>query len=134
MLAMSGAGEFIIPSFHRLIDGMFPVGKLLEYLALQKTQLHEVVSMLPPYHTSRKTVVCPWDQKGTVMRLLNEQYRDRIVEQVDGLKVQVDPSEWVLIVPESDEAVFTIFAEAPTDEAASALADRDVRVIEGMRS
>jgi mannose-1-phosphate guanylyltransferase/phosphomannomutase len=134
MLAMSGAGEFIIPSFHRLIDAMFPVGKLLEYLALQKTRLHEVVSMLPPYHTARKSVVCPWDQKGTVMRLLNEQYRDRIVEQVDGLKIQVDPSEWVLIVPESDEAVFTIFAEGPTDDAASALVDRYVRVIEGMRS
>ncbi|HEX9077719.1 MAG TPA: sugar phosphate nucleotidyltransferase [Anaerolineae bacterium] len=134
MLAVSGAGEFIVPSFHRLIDAMFPIGKLLEFLAVQKTRLHEVVGMLPPYHTARKTVVCPWDQKGTVMRLLNEQYKDRIVEQMDGLKVQIDPSEWVLIVPESDEAVFSIFAEGPTDEAASALADRYVRVIEGMRS
>jgi hypothetical protein len=39
-----------------------------------------------------------------------------------------------LIVPESDEALFTIYAEAPTPDAATALADRYARVIEGLRS
>lgn len=133
-LAMSGAGEFIIPSFHKLIDAMFPVGKLLEYLALQKTTLADIVATLPPYYTHQVRVPCPWDQKGTVMRLLNEQCRDQIVEQVDGLKLQISENEWVLIVPESDEAVFTIFAEAKTNEGAVALADRYFRIIEGMRS
>jgi mannose-1-phosphate guanylyltransferase/phosphomannomutase len=68
------------------------------------------------------------------MRLLNEQFRDQIAEQVDGVKVQFDEHQWVLIIPESDEAVFTIFAEGPTAEIAAGLADRYARVIEGMRS
>ncbi|MCL4396133.1 MAG: mannose-1-phosphate guanyltransferase [Chloroflexi bacterium] len=134
LLAMSGAGEFIMPSFHRLIDAMFAAAKLLEFLATQRTKLSDVVATLPPYHVAQKRVACPWDQKGTVMRLLNEQYKDKIIEQVDGVKLQVDDGSWILVVPEPDEAVFTLFAEAPTDQAASALADRYVRVIEGMRS
>ncbi len=134
LLAMSGAGEFIIPSFHRLIDAIFPVGKLLEYLALQKTSLDELVRTLPPYYTSQRRVACPWEQKGTIMRLLNEQYKDRIMDQVDGLRIQLDDSGWVLIVPEADEAVFTIFAEASSAESSAALADRYAQVIEGMRS
>ncbi|MBI4790644.1 MAG: mannose-1-phosphate guanyltransferase [Chloroflexi bacterium] len=134
VLAMSGAGEFIVPSFHRLIDAMFPVGKLLEYLALQKTSLGDIVATLPAYHTAQRRVACPWEQKGTVMRLLNDQYKDQIVEQVDGLKIQPDGSGWVLVVPESDEAVFTVFAEGKSQESAAALVDRYARVIESMRS
>ncbi len=134
MLAMSGAGEFIIPVFHRLIDAMYPLGKLLELLAKQKTRLGDVVATLPPFHVATRRVACPWDKKGTVMRLLNEQYRDQIVEQVDGVKIQLDENEWVLIVPESDEAVFTIVAEAGAADAAATLADRYMRVIEGMRA
>ncbi len=134
MLVMSGAGEFIVPSFHRLIDAMYPLGKMLEFLALQKVRLRDVVEMLPPYHIAQRRVACPWDMKGTVMRLVNEEYRDRIVEQVDGVKIRLDDEQWVLIVPEPDEAVFTIVAESSSQEAAGALADRYVRVIEGMRS
>ncbi len=134
MLAISGAGEFIVPSFHPLVDAMYPAAKLLEFMATQKVTLGEVVNTLPEYQLAQKRVPCPWEQKGTVMRLLNEQYKDRIVEQVDGLKIRIDERQWVLIVPESDVAIFTIYAEAPTAEGAAALADRYARVIDGMRS
>lgn len=134
ILALSGAGEFIVPTFHRLIDGMFPVAKMLEYLALQKASLADVAAELPPYHVAQKRVDCPWDKKGTVMRLMNEQYQDRIVDQVDGLKIRLDEREWVLILPESDQPAFSIFTEAQSPDAAAALADRYARMIEGMRS
>ena len=134
ILAVSGAGEFIMPAFHRLIDAMFPVAKLLEYLAIQKTTLSDVVATLPPYHTAQKRVLCPWDQKGAVMRLLNEQYKDRISDQMDGVKIRLDEREWVLIVPESDEPVFTIYTEAASPENATTLAEHYARVIDGLRA
>lgn len=132
LLAFSGAGEFVVPSFHRLIDGMFPAAKMLEFLAAQKTTLADVVATLPPYYVAQKQVPCPSERKGTAMRLLNERYRDRIVEQVDGVKLRLDEREWVLIVPEAD-ASFTIYAEASSPEAAEALVDRYARVVEGLR-
>ncbi len=119
---------------HRLIDAMYPLGKMLEFLALQKVRVRDVVETLPPYHIAQRRVACPWDMKGTVMRLLNDEYRDQIVEQVDGVKIRLDTDQWVLVVPEPDEAVFTIVTEAESQQAAAALADRYVRVIEGMRS
>ena len=134
ILAASGAGEFIMPAFHRLIDAMFPVAKLLEYLAIQKTTLSEVIATLPPYHTAQKRVLCPWDQKGTVMRLLNEQYKDRISDQMDGVKIRLDEREWVLIVPEADEPVFTIYTEAASPENATTLVEHYARVIDGLRA
>ncbi len=133
-LAMSGAGEYIVPSFHSLIDAMFPVAKLLEFLATQHTTLVDVAESLPAFHVAHRVVPCSWDQKGTVMRLLNEQYKDSIVEQVDGVRIRLADRQWVLIVPEADEPVFQIFTEAESDDVAAALADRYVRVIEGLRS
>ncbi|MCX7838583.1 MAG: mannose-1-phosphate guanyltransferase [Anaerolineae bacterium] len=134
IFAASGAGEFIIPSFHRLIDAMFPIAKLLEYLATQNTTLSDVVATLPSYHIATKRVPCPWDQKGTVMRLLNEQYRDRIVEQLDGVKIRLDEREWVLLVPDPDEPMFTVYAESDSDDNANTLAEHYARVIDGLRS
>ena len=134
LLALSGAGEFIVPSFHRLIDAMFPVAKMLEFLALQQTTLVDVASALPSYHVAQRQVPCAWDQKGTVMRLLNEQYKDSIVEQVDGIRIRSGERELALIVPAADEPVFYIYTEGATDEAAATLADRYVRLIEGLRA
>ncbi len=133
-LAMSGAGEFIVPSFHPLIDAMFPIAKMLEFLATQRTTLMDVAAALPAYHVAQRDVPCSWDQKGMVMRLLNEQNKDSIVEQVGGIRIRQDDREWALIVPDADDPIFYIYTEASSDEAAAALADRYVRVIEGLRA
>jgi mannose-1-phosphate guanylyltransferase/phosphomannomutase len=134
ILALSGAGEFIDASFHRLVDGLFPVAKMLEFLATQQVTLEEVIRILPPYYVAQKRVSCPWEQKGLVMRMLNEQYKDRISDQVDGLKIRLGDREWVLIVPESDEPVFSIYTEAPSPDSADLLIERYSRVIEGLRA
>ncbi len=134
ILAASGAGEFIVPAFHRLVDAMFPIAKMLEYLATQNTNLADVIAELPPFFTASKRVPCPWEQKGTVMRLLNEQYKDRIAEQVDGVKIRLDDREWVLIVPEADEPIFTVYAEGVSAENATKLVDHYGRVIDGLRA
>jgi mannose-1-phosphate guanylyltransferase/phosphomannomutase len=134
ILAMSGAGEFIVPSFHRLIDAIFPIAKMLELLALQQTKLEQVIDTLPAYYLAQKRVPCPWEHKGTVMRLLNEQYKDRISDQVDGIKIRLDDREWALIVPESDEPVFSIYAEAASADTAAMLVDRYARVVDGLRA
>ncbi len=134
ILVLSGAGEFIVPAFHRLIDAMFPVAKMLEFLATQKTTLDEVIATLPPYHMAQRRVPCPWEQKGAVMRMLNQQYKDRISAQTDGLKIRLSDREWILLVPEADEPVFSIYAEAASPDAAAMLVDRYARVIEGLRA
>jgi mannose-1-phosphate guanylyltransferase/phosphomannomutase len=134
ILALSGAGEFINPCFHRLVDGMFPVAKMLEFLATQKVSLEDVIASLSPYYMAQSHVSCPWEQKGKVMRLLNEQYKDHIKDQVDGLKISLGDREWVLIVPESDQPIFSIYAEGSSADSANLLIDRYTRVIEGLRA
>ena len=42
-----------------------------------------------PYYVAQSEVTCPWEAKGKVMRLLNQQYKERLAEQIDGVKIML---------------------------------------------
>jgi len=132
ILGCDGTGNFIFPSFQNVIDGLMAVAKLLEFLAKQRTSLSEVVNALPPYNVVQQRVSCPWEAKGTVMRLLYEQYQDYGSETIDGVKIWLG-EDWVLIRPDPDQPLFHVTAESRSEAEARALADKYVRVVESLR-
>jgi mannose-1-phosphate guanylyltransferase / phosphomannomutase len=133
VLGADGAGNFVFPHFQAAIDGQMAVVKLLEFLATQQTTLAEVVDGLPPYYVSHREISCPWEAKGIVMRLLNQQYKDRRAELIDGIKILLGEGEWVLVLPDPDYPRFHIHAEARSDSEARDLADRYARIVEGLQ-
>ncbi|MDD3825580.1 MAG: mannose-1-phosphate guanyltransferase [Anaerolineae bacterium] len=133
ILAADGGGNYIFPEFQPAIDGLMATVKLLEFLARQQTSLADVVASLPPYHMSHSVVSCPWEAKGRVMRLLNQQYKDRRAELIDGIKILLGEDEWVLILPDPDFPRFHIHTEARDSAEAKDLADRYVRIVEGLQ-
>jgi mannose-1-phosphate guanylyltransferase/phosphomannomutase len=132
VIAGDGYGSFIFPQFQPVVDGLMAIAKLLEFLATQKTTLSAVTAGLPPYHTARRRVSCPWEKKGTVMRLLNEQYKGAKTELVDGIKIHLG-EEWVLVLPDPDRPMFHIHSEAGSRTEAEELAGRYVRIVEGLQ-
>jgi mannose-1-phosphate guanylyltransferase/phosphomannomutase len=128
-----GAGGFVFPELHPAFDAMFALMTLLESLARFNTRLSEVVDQLPPYYLIRTQVNCPWEYKGKVMRILNEQYRERREEPIDGVKIDLGAEEWVLVLPDADRPLFHILAEARSRDSAQALADKYARVVSGLQ-
>jgi mannose-1-phosphate guanylyltransferase/phosphomannomutase len=133
IMAGDGTGNFIFPQFQPAIDGLMATAKLLECLATQQTKLSEVIASLPPFYVAKRKVPCPWEAKGTVMRLLNEQYRDHDKELIDGIKVILNDEEWTLILPDPDQPIFHVYAEANSAEQADALADEYTRLVEELQ-
>lgn len=133
-LALSGAGDFIFPKFQPVIDGLMAIAKLLELLALHKTTVGQVVRSLPVFNLAQRRVYCSYDHKGTVMRMLTEENKDRVISNADGVKLQLNETDWVLISPDPDGPFFYVYAEASTREGVAAIADRYSRIIEGMRT
>ncbi len=133
LMAADGAGNFVFPQFQAAIDGLMATAKLLEFQATQGTNLADVVAGLSLFHVSHREVSCPWEAKGTVMRLLNQQYKDRRAEMIDGIKILLGEGEWVLVLPDPDYPRFHVYAEAQTDNQAQDLADRYVRIVEGLQ-
>lgn len=132
ILAGDGGGNFILPQFQPAVDGLMATAKLLEYLATQKTKLSEVVAGLPPYYVTSRQVSCDWENKGTVMRLLNQQFQEQKIERTDGLKIYLG-DEWVLVLPDPDRPVFHVFAEGSSPSSAESLAAKYVRIVESLQ-
>jgi len=132
VLVGDGGGQFAFPELHPAFDGLLAIAKLLELLAIYDIRLSEVVDDLPAYYMSSARVTCPWENKGKVMRILGEQYRERRAKPIDGIKIDLG-KEWVLVLPDADSPFFHIFAESVSNEQAQALAEKYARVVTGLQ-
>jgi mannose-1-phosphate guanylyltransferase/phosphomannomutase len=117
LLVGDGVGGFIFSRFHPSFDGLFATVRLLELLVAAKQTLSEVIDQTPPVHVARLQVVCPWEQKGRVMRMLAQDPQTERTRQVDGVKHQND-GEWILVLPDADRPLFNVYAEAKDDDRA----------------
>lgn len=133
ILAGDGQGSFIFPEFQATADGLFAVAKLMELTALHKVRLTEVIKQLPQYALASTRVPCRWEDKGRVMRILNEQYRGSSTKQVDGVKIDLGHGEWALILPDADRPLFHVIAEADSDLDARQLVDKYSGLVQGLQ-
>ena len=121
LFATDGAGHFIFPDLQPVSDGLLATVRLLEYLGLRQAAVSEIVADLPMFFMAHHRVDCPWEAKGTVMRLLNQSYHGDGVVTIDGLKIHLGAEEWVHIGPNPERPLFEIRAEAGDSERATAL-------------
>ena len=90
---------------------------------------------MPAVHLLHEVVSCPWHMKGTVMRRMVELLKDERPSLVDGIKIVADDDgAWVQILPDADDPVFHLYAEAGSDEEAQRLLDRYQLRLEGVVS
>jgi mannose-1-phosphate guanylyltransferase/phosphomannomutase len=129
--AGNAEGGFILPGFLPAFDAAASFIKVLDLLAFHGSRLSEVVAGLPKPHLAHEVVVTPWEQKGTVMRTLVEQSKDREVELVDGVKV-LHGDGWALALPDPEDPVTHVWAEATSDADARRLAQEYARRIRQM--
>jgi mannose-1-phosphate guanylyltransferase/phosphomannomutase len=124
-------GEYILPGFMPAFDASATLVKVLDLLAFHGRSLSDVTAGLPKVHVVHETVVTPWEQKGAVMRSLVEQSKDREVELVDGVKVH-HGTGWALALPDPEEPITHIWAEADSDAEARRLVQEYARRIRQM--
>jgi mannose-1-phosphate guanylyltransferase/phosphomannomutase len=133
VIAGDGQGSFIFPEFQPTADGLFTIAKLIELTTLRKTRFTQAIKNLPHYALATTRVPCRWEDKGRVMRILNEQYRDSSSKQVDGVKIELGNDEWALILPDADRPLFHVIAEADTDVEARQLVDKYSGLVQGLQ-
>ncbi len=103
-------GRFILPALHPGFDAMIAVAKITEALCVSGKALDEVVAEVPEFYHFHERIPCPWEQKGTVMRVLVEQTRDKKTDLLDGIKIYSGDT-WVLALPDPVEPTVHLFAD-----------------------
>jgi len=124
-------GGFVFPDFQRGYDGIFASAKAVEILARENDTLSNLYSDMPNFYMSRQAVPCSMNLRGRIMRSLIEEFRDRQIDTIDGVKIFYDDN-WILMHPSSEEPVINLYAEAPSKEAADRLIQEYVDKIRGL--
>lgn len=117
-------GGFIFPEFLFASDGMYSVAKILEMMALANKRFGVVESEVPQLHLLKKSIHCPWDRKGKVMRHMMHDTDGMHRILVDGIKILFDSdasSTYVLMWPDKTKPLFHLNAESADKETASSL-------------
>jgi mannose-1-phosphate guanylyltransferase/phosphomannomutase len=122
-LAWRPDGGCMWPEFLPACDAAATLLKLLELLGADGRSLSAVVDALPEVHLVHETVVTPWERKGTVMREVMERAGQAELSLVDGVRI-VEDDRWVLVLPDPEEALTHVWAEAENDDDAEELAGR----------
>jgi mannose-1-phosphate guanylyltransferase/phosphomannomutase len=131
--AASRTGGFIWPRFLPAYDATATLVMLVDLLSRRGEPLSKLVGALPGVHVTHTTVATPWESKGLVMRSLMEQVAHRQTVLVDGVKV-LESDGWALVLPDPEDPVTHVWAEARDDVAAAVRAAEYVARIEGMLS
>lgn len=121
-LSIGRKGGFVFTDFHFAFDGMFSLVKLLELLACSQTTLAELNDELPQKSFANRTVACPWEAKGRVMRQVTEFSEGKSCLLLDGVKILLDDA-WVLVIADRDRAACHIIAESSSAKQTSKLID-----------
>jgi len=111
-------GGFVFPEFQMGFDGIFSSAKLIEVLAKENVKLSRLHGDLPSLYMAKDAIPCPLEQRGHIMRSLIEEFRDRQIDTIDGIKVFYDDT-WILMHPSSEEPIINLYAEASSKEEAN---------------
>jgi len=120
VLAMGEHGV-VLPGFLHGFDGLAQFVVLLSLLGQRFDRLSDIVAQLPEVHVVKEEVPTPWECKGAVMRILMEEADMRHVELIDGIKAFFG-NDWGLVLPDPEEPISHVWAEADTDLGARNLA------------
>jgi mannose-1-phosphate guanylyltransferase/phosphomannomutase len=129
----SGANqEPIFPEFQPAFDALYAIVKVMELLALEGRKLHELNDLLPEWFLRHRTVSCPWERKGEIMRTIVVENQNRILEMFDGVRVALDDGEWFLVLPDASDPTLNLYAEAGSNEQADRLIEDVTHRIEAL--
>lgn len=103
-------------------DAFASLVKIMDFMAGENTKLSSLIETIPEFYITQRAIECPWEAKGKVMRSLIQEKNNNQVELYEGVKIFHDRG-WVLVMPDADEPLCTIYSEGTSKEFAESLSD-----------
>jgi mannose-1-phosphate guanylyltransferase/phosphomannomutase len=110
-------------------DAIAGLIKIIEYLCAVDTTLGQLLSEIPDIYITKKSIHCPWELKGTIMRTIINEQKGKKLELLDGIKLYSNQG-WVLILPDADKPIFRIISESNSSAESEDLCTRYYNLVE----
>jgi phosphomannomutase len=119
-----GNGGIIYPESHYGRDSLVGTALFLMLMAEKGGTVAELRASYPSYYMSKKKIqLTPELDVDTILKTIEEQYKNEDITTIDGVKIDF-PENWVHLRKSNTEPIIRIYTEAKSQEEADALADR----------
>jgi len=122
-------GGFIFPEFQPSFDAMISISKILEMTAKQNFDIAAMSKAVPEIFIEQEATECSWENKGKIMRVLVDKFKDKSVNLTDGIRVNLTKTSWVLMRPDPTEPLVHVIAEGKTAAEAKKLVKDHIKMI-----
>lgn len=103
-------GGFMFGKHNPVRDGCMTLALMLELLASCNNSLSAEIQKLPPSFTTKDKISCPAHNVPKLISSLKEEFPDS--DTADGIKITLDPKNWVMIRPSGTEPIVRVYAES----------------------
>ena len=130
LIGGEGNGGVIYPAIHSGRDAMVGVALFLSNLAHKKMTVSQLKATYPQYFIAKNKIEL--SDKALIDKILcrmKEVFADERINDIDGVKIDFEADrQWVHLRRSNTEPIIRIYSEAPTQEAAEALAAKVIDI------
>ena len=126
-----GNGGVIVPDFHYGRDALIGTALFLSNMAQKGLKATELRATYPDYYISKNKIqVASQEVIGKLLEAVRKHFADEKCDTSDGLRVDFEAEKkWFVLRKSNTEPIIRIYAEAPGKEAADALAQEVISII-----
>lgn len=112
-------------------DGGYPTIIILNLLVKKKQKLSELIAQYPRFFIFRTKIDCPTRHNAFIVHSIKQKYlsENKQIDDLDGLKIYMNESTWMLFRPSSNAPEFRIFIESNVEEETKRLARNAVSLV-----
>ena len=127
-----GNGGVIVPDFHYGRDALIGIALFLSHLANKNSTCSELRNSYPAYFISKNKInISDEINIDEILEKVKKAYSNQRITDIDGIRIDFDnEKKWVHLRKSNTENIIRIYAEAPTEETANALAQEIMMVIQ----
>ena len=124
-------GGFMYGKHNQVRDGCMTLALMLDLLATGKSLSDEIASLSPSFTTKDK-ISCSPENVSKLISSLKEEFPSS--DTTDGIKISIDPKNWVMIRPSGTEPIVRVYAEAESQEKLDALMSEYLKIVKSIIS